>query len=212
MEKYYFIEALHTAGTSDEHLNSLIDILNYNKEWVNQFSNQGANPVLISIETGNVKMVDFLLNEFHLKSNVTDKILKSCLIIEDKEKQHEIFKIVLKKDYINKNTIFSDGKSLFNKLIVGSSKNISLIKKYKISFVKKDLYSKDTMFDILDNLTLKKIKNIEYILPNYTLDDLIDLTYNHKNLSDYIYGLSISEKIKSKAMIAINKYIQSIQN
>lgn len=210
MEKYYFIEALYTAGTSDENLSKLIEILDFNKDWLNQFSSHGANPLLICIETGNVKMVEYIINHFKLSNTLQDKLLKSSLIIVDKEKQHEIFKILLNLPYIDKEAIFHDGKSLFNKLIVGSHKNIFLIKKYKIPFIKKDLYGKDILFELIDHITTKKIKNLKFLLSNYTLDELVDIQHQEKNISDYIYTNCTNKKLKDKIINVINVYIQQL--
>jgi len=211
MAKHYFIESLHYAGMGDICLPILIEILQNNPAWVNQFSPNGANPILISVESGHLKTTEYILNNLELAPVINEKLLISCLLIENQDCQHEMFKILLEFPFVKKDIIFPDGTCLFNKLIIGSSKNISLIQKHNIICTKESLYGKNVLFDLIDCFTIDKTQNIEYLLSHYSLNELLDISYQGKNLIDYIYLSSLEDTSRQHILDIINAHAQKIQ-
>ena len=186
---YYFIEALHYAGISDEQTEELKKVLEFNPKWVNEFNAAGANPVLVSLQEGNCNNFCYMKQNYTIDDKIKNQFYLTAFEIKVPFLQGKIVEQLLLDNSLDKDFTWKHGKKMPHLLARGTSSNIDLAKKFNIDFKSKDINGNDWFEDFFQSdfkLLDDKLKLFDKMIRFYTVDELLEIKVNGEDLEEKI--------------------------
>lgn len=198
IKKYYEIELFHWAGMLSDNVQQIKDILIQHPEYIYSTNKIGDNCLMVAIQSGNINIVKYLLEETKIDINfqyidrfdiLGDNALM-CSILNNKK---EITEIILSKKDINIHSVNSKGKNVYHLAAFNGDADLieKLISIDPIGGINAlDKQNQHCLFDFVDNY----IKTKDLWCLDLILENIFQNTLNIKNKQN----LNIIDHIKNK--------------
>ncbi len=195
IKKYYEIELFHWAGMLSDNVEQIKDIVNQHPEYILSTNKLGDNCLMVAIQSGNINIVKYLLNETSIDVNFQfidrfDMLGDSALMCSVLNNKKEITELILQKDNVNINSVNSKGKNVYH--LAAFNGDADLIEKLiSIDLLgginHLDKKNQHCLFDFIDNyIKTKDLWCLDLILENISSDILMIKNKQNLDIIDYI--------------------------
>ncbi len=203
-KKYYEIELFHWAGMLSDNVAQIKDIVQSHPEYLFATNKLGDNCLLVAIQSGNINIVKYLINETDIDLNFQfidrfelpgDNALM-CSVVNNKK---EITEFILENTNIKIDAVNAKGKTVYH--LAAFNGDADLIEKLinlddNRNINNLDRNNQHCLYDFIDNyIKTKDLWCLEVLLENMELN-----TINNKNKEELTIADYIEKKMKENPL------------